>query len=200
MTAVIAARALGKQYGRRWALTDCNLSIPAGHVAGLVGPNGAGKTTLLNLAVGLLRPSSGTIEVLGGVPAAGAGQLARVGFVAQDTPGWLLTGREQPRAARFCRCAENRAERVGHHFVHRRPPWPGAAGRADDRAGRARVFDPGGPHQHRDHLLLAGIALGGTIGVGTLAYTLAIGPAGPAAAAPADRARARHRPVLKQEG
>jgi ABC-2 type transport system ATP-binding protein len=86
MTAVLESRALSKRYGRRQALTDCTLSIPAGRVAGLVGPNGAGKTTLLNLAVGLLAPTSGTIEVLGGRPAANPEQLARVGFVAQDAP------------------------------------------------------------------------------------------------------------------
>jgi ABC-2 type transport system ATP-binding protein len=86
MTAAVEARGLGKQYGRRWALTDCTLSIPAGHVVGLVGPNGAGKTTLLNLATGMLEPSTGTIEVLGGRPAGSPAQLARVGYVAQDTP------------------------------------------------------------------------------------------------------------------
>jgi ABC-2 type transport system ATP-binding protein len=86
MTAAVEARGLGKQYGRRWALTDCTLSIPAGHVVGLVGPNGAGKTTLLNLATGMLEPSTGTIEVLGGRPASSPAQLARVGYVAQDTP------------------------------------------------------------------------------------------------------------------
>jgi ABC-2 type transport system ATP-binding protein len=86
MSAVIAASRLGKQYGRAWALRDCTLAIPEGHVAGLVGPNGAGKTTLLGLATGLLAPTRGTISVLGGRPAAGPAQLARVGFVAQDTP------------------------------------------------------------------------------------------------------------------
>jgi ABC-2 type transport system ATP-binding protein len=86
MTAVIEARGLSKRYGRRQALTDCTLSIPAGRVVGLVGPNGAGKTTLLQLACGLLRPTSGTIEVLGAAPAADPRRLARVGFVAQDTP------------------------------------------------------------------------------------------------------------------
>jgi ABC-2 type transport system ATP-binding protein len=86
VNAVIETNGLGKRYGRKWALTDCTLSIPAGHVVGLVGPNGAGKSTLLNLAVGLLAPTAGTIEVLGGTPAAGPAQLARVGFLSQDAP------------------------------------------------------------------------------------------------------------------
>ncbi len=86
MSVALESRALSKRYGKRQALTDCTLSIPAGRVAGLVGPNGAGKTTLLHLAVGLLAPTSGTIEVLGAPPPASPEQLARVGFVAQDTP------------------------------------------------------------------------------------------------------------------
>ena len=83
---VLSARGLGKRYRRRWALTDCTLTVPAGYVVGLVGPNGAGKTTMLNLAAGLLPPTTGSIEVLGGRPAGHPDQLARVGFVAQDTP------------------------------------------------------------------------------------------------------------------
>jgi ABC-2 type transport system ATP-binding protein len=86
VTAVIETEGLGKQYRKMWALTDCTLSIPAGHVVGLVGPNGAGKTTLLSLATGMLAPTTGTIEVLGGRPAAGPAQLARVGYLAQDAP------------------------------------------------------------------------------------------------------------------
>ncbi len=86
MSYVLEANGLGKQYGRRWALRDCTLAIPAGRVVGLVGPNGAGKTTLLHLAVGLLAPTSGSIRVLGASPAGGPVQLGRVGFVAQDTP------------------------------------------------------------------------------------------------------------------
>jgi len=81
----IKASGLGKQYRRTWALRDCTLAIPEGHVVGLVGPNGAGKTTLLRLATGMLTPTHGTITVLGERPAAGPAQLARVGFVAQDT-------------------------------------------------------------------------------------------------------------------
>src|ERR1700729_1896015 len=86
MTAVIEMSNLSKQYGQKWAIRDCTLSIPEGKVVGLVGPNGAGKTTLLHLAAGLLTPTSGGIEVLGGRPADGPAQLGRVGFVAQDTP------------------------------------------------------------------------------------------------------------------
>jgi ABC-2 type transport system ATP-binding protein len=85
MSAVIETSGLGKAYRRTWALRDCTLAIPEGHVVGLVGPNGAGKTTLLRLATGMLAPTCGTIEVLGERPAAGPAQLARVGFVAQDT-------------------------------------------------------------------------------------------------------------------
>ena len=83
---LLAASGLGKRYRRRWALSGCTLEIPAGRVVGLVGPNGAGKTTLLHLAAGLIAPTTGTVEVLGGRPGDGPVQLGRVGFVAQDTP------------------------------------------------------------------------------------------------------------------
>jgi ABC-2 type transport system ATP-binding protein len=86
---MLAADGLGKRYRRRWALSDCTLQIPAGRVVGLVGPNGAGKTTLLHLAAGLTAPTTGTVEVLGRRPGDGPVQLARVGFVAQDTPLYL---------------------------------------------------------------------------------------------------------------
>ncbi|MFC3494824.1 ABC transporter ATP-binding protein [Glycomyces rhizosphaerae] len=85
-TPVLTTNALTKRYGKHTALTEATLDIPAGRIVGLVGPNGAGKSTLLALAAGLIRPSSGHIEVLGRTPAADAKQLARVGFVAQDTP------------------------------------------------------------------------------------------------------------------
>jgi ABC-2 type transport system ATP-binding protein len=86
VTEILRAQGLGKRYRGRWALSDCTLKIPAGKVTGLVGPNGAGKSTLLNLAAGMLAPTTGTIEVCGGRPGSGVEQLAKVGFVAQDTP------------------------------------------------------------------------------------------------------------------
>ena len=86
MSAVIETSGLGRQYRRKWALRDCTLAIPEGHVVGLVGPNGAGKTTLLRLAAGMLAPTCGAITVLGDRPGAGPAELAQIGFVAQDTP------------------------------------------------------------------------------------------------------------------
>ena len=85
---VFHAEGLTKKYGRRGrlALSDVNLTIPAGRVIGLVGPNGAGKSTLLHLACGLIEPTSGSLSVLGSRPAADASHLSRVGFVAQNTP------------------------------------------------------------------------------------------------------------------
>jgi ABC-2 type transport system ATP-binding protein len=86
VTALLEATDLGKRYRHKWALSDCTLSVPQGHVVGLVGPNGSGKSTLLNLAAGLLVPSSGRLDVLGGTPARDANALVRLGFVAQDPP------------------------------------------------------------------------------------------------------------------
>jgi ABC-2 type transport system ATP-binding protein len=77
MTLAIAATSLGKRYGRHPALADCNIEVRTGQVVGLVGPNGAGKSTLLGLACGLVKPTTGTITVLGNPPAGDASQLAR---------------------------------------------------------------------------------------------------------------------------
>jgi ABC-2 type transport system ATP-binding protein len=83
---IVETSGLGKRYGSTWALRDCSLAIPAGHVAALAGPNGAGKTTLLNLAVGLAEPSAGAVTVLGGLAAGSPAALDGIAFVAQDTP------------------------------------------------------------------------------------------------------------------
>jgi ABC-2 type transport system ATP-binding protein len=83
---IVEASGLGKRYGSTWALRECTLAIPAGHVAALVGPNGAGKTTLLNLAVALTAPTAGTVTVLGGRTPGSPAALDGIAFVAQDTP------------------------------------------------------------------------------------------------------------------
>jgi ABC-2 type transport system ATP-binding protein len=83
----LEANGLGKRYGSKWALRDCDLEVPTGSVTALVGPNGAGKTTLLQLAVGLSDPSAGEVRALGLSPRADAtALLPRLGFVAQEHP------------------------------------------------------------------------------------------------------------------
>jgi ABC-2 type transport system ATP-binding protein len=83
---VIETSGLGKRYGHTWALRECTLAVPAGHLAALVGPNGAGKTTLMNMSVGLAVPTAGTATVLGGQRAGSQAALDGIAFVAQDAP------------------------------------------------------------------------------------------------------------------
>ena len=84
MSYALVADSLTKRYRRTLALDHCSLAISEGAIVALVGPNGAGKSTLLHCATGLIRPSEGTISVLGGAP--GDTTLPGVGFVAQDAP------------------------------------------------------------------------------------------------------------------
>jgi ABC-2 type transport system ATP-binding protein len=84
MSNALVADALTKRYRRTLALDRCSFTIPHGAIVALVGPNGAGKSTLLHCAVGLTRPSDGSLSVLGGTP--GDSTLPGVGFVAQDAP------------------------------------------------------------------------------------------------------------------
>lgn len=82
----IETSALGRRYGATWAVHDCTLAIPEGHLVALVGPNGAGKSTLLNILVGLTAPSTGEARVLGEITAGSLEALDGIAFVAQDTP------------------------------------------------------------------------------------------------------------------
>jgi ABC-2 type transport system ATP-binding protein len=121
MTATLEATRLGKRYGRTRALEGCSFRLERGHVAALVGPNGAGKSTLLNLAVGLLRPTEGSMRVLGWSPRVEAELvLPRVGFVGQDVPLYgrltvadhLRLGRELNRRWDQVAC-EHRIRKLG---------------------------------------------------------------------------------------
>jgi ABC-2 type transport system ATP-binding protein len=119
MSAALEAHGLGRRYGSQWALQGCTLEIPRGTVTALVGPNGAGKTTLLRLAVGLTRPSAGSVRAFGLDPRAQAAEvLPRVGFLAQEHP--LYGG-----------FTVDEMVRVGREL---NPGW-------DDEAARARVAE-----------------------------------------------------------
>ena len=91
MPAVVCAGAT-RCFGRRIAVDRVDLVIPTGTILGLLGPNGAGKTTLLRLILGLLRPTAGTVQVLGqSALATDAAFRGRVGFLAEDHPvhAWM---------------------------------------------------------------------------------------------------------------
>ncbi|WP_243228698.1 ABC transporter ATP-binding protein [Microbacterium sp. CIAB417] len=91
MTDIIETRGLHKRYGHRIALHSLDLRVRPGTVFGLIGPNGAGKTTTLRTLVDIIRPSSGSVRVLGEDPRhAGTALRRRIGYV----PGELrLDGR-----------------------------------------------------------------------------------------------------------
>ncbi|CAH0123371.1 MULTISPECIES: ABC transporter ATP-binding protein [unclassified Microbacterium] len=91
MTDTIEVSALHKRYGHNVALHELDLRVRPGTVFGLIGPNGAGKTTTLRTLLDIIRPSSGTVRVLGEDPRRGGPALRRrIGYV----PGELhLEGR-----------------------------------------------------------------------------------------------------------
>jgi ABC-2 type transport system ATP-binding protein len=85
--AALETVALGRRYGKKWALRDCSLTVAEGSVTGLVGPNGAGKSTLLRMAAGLSRPSQGTVKIFGDVVRTnGTRHLSRIGYFDQLRP------------------------------------------------------------------------------------------------------------------
>lgn len=65
---IIQTHQLAKSFGNQWALYDINVNIIKGITTGLVGPNGAGKTTLFSLFCGYLKPTKGSVKILGHEP------------------------------------------------------------------------------------------------------------------------------------
>jgi ABC-2 type transport system ATP-binding protein len=112
---IIEANGLSKRYGSTWALRECTLAVPDGHVAALIGPNGAGKTTLLNLAVGLAAPSAGAVTVLGGLQPGSPAALDGIAFVAQDTPVY-----KNLSAADLLHLTRNLNRRFDQHYAEAR--------------------------------------------------------------------------------
>ena len=95
MTLAIETSELTKRFGKVTALHNADLAVETGSVFGVIGPNGAGKTTTMRLLLDIIRPSSGSIRVLGEEPGSGGRALRRqIGFL----PGELrLEGRVRGR-------------------------------------------------------------------------------------------------------
>ncbi len=74
---------LTKRFGERVAVAGIDIELPAGVVSGFVGPNGAGKTTTIGMLLGLIRPISGTAEVLGHPITDPSAYLSRVGALIE---------------------------------------------------------------------------------------------------------------------
>jgi ABC-2 type transport system ATP-binding protein len=105
--AAIVCSGLTRCFGQHVAIDRVSLTVPCGTILGLLGRNGAGKTTLLRLILGLLRPTNGSIQVLGH-PAESTSQAhrSRIGFLAEDHPvhAWMtVRGLGRFHAAAFPR-------------------------------------------------------------------------------------------------
>jgi ABC-2 type transport system ATP-binding protein len=82
--AAVRLRRLTKRFGRQAAVDGVSLTVDMGSVYGLIGPNGAGKTTTFSMMAGYLRPTEGSLEVLGFAPTAVDDLRARIGVLPQD--------------------------------------------------------------------------------------------------------------------
>jgi ABC-2 type transport system ATP-binding protein len=93
---VLRTRNLSKQYGNRLAVDNLNLEVRRGEILGFLGPNGAGKTTTIRMALGLIAPTSGSVEILGlDVAAQRANVLPRVGALVETPALYLyMSGRD----------------------------------------------------------------------------------------------------------
>ncbi len=100
MSDIVTTHQLSKRYGDRQVVHDVDLRIPEGVVYGFLGPNGAGKSTTMKMLLSLIRPSSGSIRILG-EPMTRENRhrlLGRIGSLIESPPGYgHLTGAENMR-------------------------------------------------------------------------------------------------------
>jgi ABC-type multidrug transport system ATPase subunit len=97
---VLRTTNLTKQYGKRIVVNNLNLEVNRGEIMGFLGPNGAGKTTTIRMALGLIAPTAGSVEILGqDVASHGARILPRVGALVETPALYLyMSGRNNLRA------------------------------------------------------------------------------------------------------
>src|SRR5437764_6935547 len=97
---VLRTRNLSKHYGKRLAVDNLNLEIRRGEIFGFLGPNGAGKTTTIRMALGLIAPTMGSVEILGqDIATHRQHVLPRVGALIETPALYLyMSGRDNLRA------------------------------------------------------------------------------------------------------
>src|SRR5690348_17380303 len=97
---VLRVRNLSKQYRKRLAVDNLNLEIHRGDIFGFLGPNGAGKTTTIRMVLGLIAPTSGSVEILGqDLVTRRAHILSHVGALVETPALYLyMSGRNNLRA------------------------------------------------------------------------------------------------------
>jgi ABC-type multidrug transport system ATPase subunit len=139
----IDARGLGRRFGRKWVVQDLDLQLPQGSVTALLGRNGVGKSTTIQMLLGLLPPSTGTVQVLGLDPRRSRTELFRqVAYVSER--------RELLEDQRVAQLAELVAEAHGARFD--RAEFERLRGRYRlDRAAKCSTLSKG----QRARLLLA---------------------------------------------
>ncbi|MGZ5317437.1 MAG: ABC transporter ATP-binding protein [Actinomycetota bacterium] len=109
MTPAIVSRGLTKRYGELDAVDALDLTVERGELFGFLGPNGAGKTTTIRMALGLVFPTGGDVEVLGETVARDRAPLARVGALVEEPAFWkFLSGRRNLEY--MARAGRDRAE------------------------------------------------------------------------------------------
>jgi ABC-2 type transport system ATP-binding protein len=98
--AVLATHGLSKTYGSRAAVKELTLEVRRGEILGFLGPNGAGKTTTIRMALGLIKPTAGRVDILGqDVARHRAEVLPRVGALVESPALYLyMSGRDNLRA------------------------------------------------------------------------------------------------------
>jgi ABC-2 type transport system ATP-binding protein len=92
MNPILEFHQVTRRFPRSWALRLASFRVPAGSITALLGPNGAGKSTALKIALNLLRPSVGHVNILGvDSRKLGPAQLGRIGYVADgmELPDWM---------------------------------------------------------------------------------------------------------------
>lgn len=86
---ILQTTGLAKQYGKRFAVQDLDLSVRRGDIYGFLGPNGAGKSTTIRMILSLITPTAGSVSLFGREVAADRGVLARVGGLVERPDFYL---------------------------------------------------------------------------------------------------------------